>query len=147
MNALAGSPFPPEDGLPFLFKVLSAATPLSLQVHPTKDQAIIGFERENRLDIPIDAPERNYRDSNHKPEIMAALTPFTAMCGFRAVRETLAFLKALELPAISHVLDALEATEDYRDFTTELLSLDKATATAICGQLDGKITRARNNFV
>jgi len=56
--------------LPFLFKVLAADCPLSIQVHPNLEQAQAGFERENRLGIPLDAADRNYRDPNHKPEIL-----------------------------------------------------------------------------
>lgn len=69
--------------LPFLFKVLSAMTPLSIQAHPDKVQAEAGFLDENSRSVPLDAFDRNYRDDNHKPEIICALTPFTAMCGFR----------------------------------------------------------------
>ncbi|WP_024820117.1 mannose-6-phosphate isomerase, class I [Arthrobacter sp. 31Y] len=69
--------------LPFLTKFLAAAQPLSLQVHPSLDQAREGFARENAAGIPADAAERNYRDDNHKPEMIFALTPFKAMCGFR----------------------------------------------------------------
>ena len=69
--------------LPFLFKLLAAEKPLSVQAHPNKAQAVEGFERENRAGFAPDAPDRCYRDSNHKPEIICALTPFTGMCGFR----------------------------------------------------------------
>jgi len=69
--------------LPFLFKVLSAESPLSIQAHPNKIQAEIGFLDENTRNIPLDAFYRNYKDNNHKPEIICALTNFTAMCGFR----------------------------------------------------------------
>ena len=69
--------------LPFLFKVLAAAEPLSIQAHPTLAQAREGFARENEANIPVDAPDRNYRDDNHKPEIICALTPFWALNGFR----------------------------------------------------------------
>ena len=71
--------------LPYLFKVLAAAEPLSIQAHPSREQAREGFQRENRLGIPLDAPHRNYRDDNHKPEIICALTPFWALCGFRSL--------------------------------------------------------------
>jgi mannose-6-phosphate isomerase len=70
--------------LPYLFKVLAAAKPLSIQAHPGKTQAISGFEKENRLGIPIDAYNRNYKDDNHKPECICALTPFWALNGFRS---------------------------------------------------------------
>ncbi|MBI9087402.1 MAG: mannose-6-phosphate isomerase, class I [Desulfobacterales bacterium] len=72
-----------DNHLPYLFKVLAAAEPLSIQAHPSRQQAQEGFERENRAGIPMDAPHRNYRDSNHKPEIICALTRFWALCGFR----------------------------------------------------------------
>ena len=71
------------DSLPFLFKALSAGKPLSIQAHPSKRKARIGFERENLAGTPIDAPERNYRDPNHKPEMVVALTRFELICGFR----------------------------------------------------------------
>lgn len=69
--------------LPFLTKVLAAAKPLSLQVHPSLEQARAGFARENADGVPADAANRNYRDDNHKPEMIFALTPFDALCGFR----------------------------------------------------------------
>jgi mannose-6-phosphate isomerase len=69
--------------LPFLFKVLAVEKPLSIQAHPNKTQAKEGFERENKAGLPIEAPERNYKDTNHKPEIICALSPFTMMAGFR----------------------------------------------------------------
>ena len=72
-------------GLPFLFKVLAAAQPLSIQAHPSKAQAEEGFSRENILGIELRAAERNYKDPNHKPEIALALTPFWALCGFRPI--------------------------------------------------------------
>jgi mannose-6-phosphate isomerase len=82
--------------LPFLLKVLAANGPLSLQAHPTTAQAIEGFARENALGIPLDAPNRNYRDAGHKPELIFALSErFGALCGFRPVEATRALLSAL----------------------------------------------------
>ncbi|WP_323960819.1 mannose-6-phosphate isomerase, class I [Arthrobacter sp. JZ12] len=75
------------DRLPFLMKVLAAAAPLSLQAHPSPDQAAAGFERENAALVPQDAPHRNYRDAFAKPEMIFALTEFDALCGFRHPRE------------------------------------------------------------
>ncbi|MEO6116337.1 MAG: type I phosphomannose isomerase catalytic subunit, partial [Pseudolysinimonas sp.] len=75
--------------LPFLLKVLAAASNLSLQAHPTTAQAEAGFAAENAAGIPLDAPERNYKDAFHKPELIYALSdPFRALCGFRAVADT-----------------------------------------------------------
>lgn len=68
--------------LPFLLKVLDVKTALSLQVHPSKSDAEAGFQRENDLGIPLDSPRRNYRDDNHKPELMVALSEFWLLHGF-----------------------------------------------------------------
>lgn len=68
--------------LPFLFKVLDVEDMLSIQVHPTKIEAEKGFKRENELGIPLTAPHRNYKDDNHKPEIMVALSEFWLLHGF-----------------------------------------------------------------
>lgn len=79
--------------LPFLFKVLCAAQPLSIQVHPSKQAAEIGYARENAAGIPLDAAERNYKDANHKPELVYALTPFHAMNGFRTPEQLVGLLQ------------------------------------------------------
>ena len=82
--------------LPFLLKVLAAASPLSLQAHPTLEQARAGFTRENDLGIALDAPQRNYKDAFPKPELIYALSPtFDALCGFRPLGEVRAVLNAL----------------------------------------------------
>ena len=82
--------------LPFLLKVLAAASPLSLQAHPTLEQARAGFTRENDLGIALDAPQRNYKDAFPKPELIYALSPtFDALCGFRPLDEVRALLHAL----------------------------------------------------
>jgi mannose-6-phosphate isomerase len=82
--------------LPYLLKVLAADAPLSLQAHPSSEQAQEGFARENALGIPLTAPERNYKDSSHKPELIFVLSPvFEALCGFRAPAQSIAVLDAL----------------------------------------------------
>ncbi len=88
------------NALPYLFKVLAAARPLSIQAHPSKRQAIEGFSRENREGKSVDAPDRNYRDDNHKPEIICALTPFWGLNGFRSA----ATAADLLTPVCPHVL-------------------------------------------
>jgi len=71
--------------LPFLLKVLTASKPLSIQAHPSKRRAEHGFAREEAAGIPLGAPERNYKDANHKPETIVAITPFRGLCGFRPI--------------------------------------------------------------
>lgn len=74
--------------LPFLLKVLAAGAPLSLQAHPTTEQAAAGFARENAAGVPLTAPQRNYKDASAKPELIVAVSDsFEALCGFRAMAE------------------------------------------------------------
>lgn len=75
------------DDITFLFKLLAAAAPLSIQCHPDAVQAARGFAREEEAGIPREAAERTYRDAHHKPEILCALSPFKAMCGLRSDEE------------------------------------------------------------
>ena len=82
-------------GLPFLFKLLAAGKALSIQAHPNKLQAEEGFARENKAGLPLNSPARNYKDDNHKPEILMAITPFTAMSGFCQPAEIAARFKQL----------------------------------------------------
>ncbi len=81
--------------LPYLMKVLSAAQPLSLQAHPSRDQAEEGWARENRAGIALDSPERTYKDSWPKPELMIALDQFHSLSGFRDPHETAALFAGL----------------------------------------------------
>lgn len=93
--------------LPFLFKVLCADQPLSIQVHPNKQASEEGFARENAAGIPLDAAERNYKDPNHKPELVFALTPFLAMNAFREFSEIVSLLQPVSgaHTAIAHFLE------------------------------------------
>lgn len=95
--------------LPFLFKVLSANQALSIQVHPNKTQAEVGFLAEEEKQIPTDAFNRNYKDQNHKPELICALTPFVAMCGFRPAEEILSLVESLDLEFLEQVVDDLRS--------------------------------------
>lgn len=90
--------------LPFLFKVLAAGRPLSIQAHPDKSRAEEGYDREEKKGISIDAFERNYRDRNHKPEVICAITPFTAMCGFRSAEKIRAGFEKIDVPVVRHRL-------------------------------------------
>ena len=70
------------DSLPYLYKILDVRDMLSIQVHPSKENAVIGFNAEEKSGIPIDATNRNYKDKNHKPEVMVALSDFWLLHGF-----------------------------------------------------------------
>ena len=84
--------------LPFLLKILAVDLPLSLQTHPTRQQAQAGFDAEEEQGIPVDADHRSYRDRNHKPELICALEPFTAFCGFRPLSTAASLLESLGSP-------------------------------------------------
>ncbi|WP_010261024.1 mannose-6-phosphate isomerase, class I [Treponema primitia] len=125
--------------LPFLYKLLAAARPLSIQAHPNLAQAKAGWERENSLGIPPKAPNRNYKDPNHKPEIICALTPFTAMAGFREPGEIIKRLKTLHVARetslqVAPLISALEAPAReaaLRGFLAALFSLPAETRQAL----------------
>ena len=92
--------------LNFLFKVLSASQPLSLQVHPNNIQAKEGFERENAQHIPLDAPHRNYKDAYAKPEMVMALSPFKIIVGFRPLEDITNNLNLIQSDALKLILQS-----------------------------------------
>lgn len=93
--------------LPFLLKVLAASTPLSLQAHPSPEQARAGYEREEAGGPPLTAPARNYKDPYAKPELLCALGPFSALVGFRDLDATRRLLAALDAPSLAPLLRVL----------------------------------------
>jgi mannose-6-phosphate isomerase len=110
--------------LPYLLKVIAAETPLSLQVHPHVSRAEAGFDEEEAASVPLDAPERNFKDRNHKPELIYALSKFEALCGFRAPRraaELFAGLDARLAKELHGVLVAQPTVEGIRAAFTQLL--------------------------
>ncbi|MDX2015519.1 MAG: mannose-6-phosphate isomerase, class I [Myxococcaceae bacterium] len=115
--------------LPFLLKVLAAAQPLSLQAHPSRAQAQAGFARENAAGVPLTAPHRTYKDDNHKPELLCALTPFRALCGFRALDATRTLLRALEVDRLRPLLATLDA--GLAGFFQQVMTLPRPDATAL----------------
>ncbi|MFJ8996648.1 mannose-6-phosphate isomerase, class I [Streptomyces sp. NPDC102279] len=133
--------------LPFLLKLLAADAPLSLQVHPDLEQAREGYEDEESRGVPIDAPHRNYKDANHKPELICALTEFDGLCGFRAPEAAADFLAALDVDALKPYVDLLRAHPEeaaLREVLTAVLSADPddmahtvTEATAACARLGG----------
>ncbi|MFD8386795.1 mannose-6-phosphate isomerase, class I [Streptomyces sp. NPDC059679] len=114
--------------LPFLLKVLAAASPLSLQVHPDLAQAEAGFADEEARGVPVDAAHRNYKDANHKPELICALTPFDGLCGFRDADEAAGLLAALEVDSLKPYVDVLHAHPEshaLREVLTAVLTADR----------------------
>lgn len=115
--------------LPFLFKILSAATPLSIQAHPNKTQAATGFERENNQSVNLPTEKRNYKDPNHKPELVYAITKFKALNGFRGIREILTYFKRLNSKILNQDLGALNGTpESLKQFYSRLMRLKEDDA-------------------
>ncbi|MET9888269.1 mannose-6-phosphate isomerase, class I [Streptomyces sp. NPDC006430] len=115
--------------LPFLLKILAAGAPLSLQVHPDLEQARAGYADEERRGVPIDAAHRNYKDPNHKPEMICALTPFDGLCGFRPPAEAAALLAGLEVDSLKPYVDLLRAQPQeaaLREMLTAVLTADRA---------------------
>lgn len=108
--------------LPYLLKVLSAAAPLSIQVHATKQRAEEGFARENAAGIPLSAPNRNYRDDNHKPELIAGLTDFYGLRGFRPLAEIAQVMG--EVPELRRLDPSFRGTSsDLRALYAKLMNL------------------------
>jgi mannose-6-phosphate isomerase len=93
--------------LPFLMKLLAAAQPLSLQAHPSEAQARAGYDREEAAGVPLASPTRSYKDPHHKPELLCALTPFSALVGFRPPRDTARLFAALGVPDLARTTHAL----------------------------------------
>jgi mannose-6-phosphate isomerase len=93
--------------LPYLLKILAIDQPLSIQAHPSIEQAEAGFAAEEAAGVPIDAPDRLYRDRMHKPEMIVALTDVTALLGFRAPDEAAAILDELGIRELREDAEAL----------------------------------------
>jgi mannose-6-phosphate isomerase len=121
--------------LPFLFKILAAARPLSIQCHPNLEQARAGFASENAAGIPVDATNRNYRDANHKPELIVALEEFWALKGFRDPAEIRRLLQLAEVKSLSPLLQGLEGGGGLADFFRELMTLPEPIKAGALGEL------------
>ncbi|ENM5833959.1 mannose-6-phosphate isomerase, class I [Vibrio metoecus] len=112
--------------LPYLFKILAAENALSIQVHPNKQQAERGFAREEQLGIALTAAHRNYKDPNHKPELVYALTEYQAMNGFRTNQEILSYFIELAIDELQPLVKAFQANptaQGLSHFFSGLLSL------------------------
>ncbi|MFM6967846.1 MAG: mannose-6-phosphate isomerase, class I [Microbacteriaceae bacterium] len=144
-----------REPLPFLLKLLAVDIPLSLQVHPSLAAARAGFERENTAEIPIDSPSRNYKDANHKPEIIRAVTTFSALSGFRPQLERndiVAYLQGagvdgadgLAQALASGLRDAVDGIIRHEPFAGELAAaLADHVATTGVEHVDDAVNTAR----
>ena len=124
--------------LPFLLKALSAGGPLSIQAHPSKRKAEKGFARENIAGIPLDAPERNYRDPNHKPEMVVALTRFEGLFGFRPIPEIIENIKILAPDNHAQYVGRLEKNPGRVELSVlfySIISSDETDKYAILGRV------------
>lgn len=133
--------------LPFLLKVLAADEPLSLQAHPSAEQAAEGFAREEARGIPRGAPERNYVDPQHKPELICALTDLHALAGFRDAERTVAMLTALDVPELTPYRKLLAGQPDADGlralFTTWITLPQPAIDALLPPLLDGAVALLR----
>jgi mannose-6-phosphate isomerase len=123
--------------LPFLFKILAADKPLSIQVHPNREQAQAGFKREESLGIPLNALHRNYKDENHKPELLCALTSFQALKGFRKIEDILFLMDKVACSSLSNELaDLRKDPNEYglKRFFTALMQMDKRRQGLVVGE-------------
>ncbi|RWA19362.1 mannose-6-phosphate isomerase [Mycolicibacterium elephantis DSM 44368] len=136
------------NALPFLVKVLAADEPLSLQAHPSAEQAVEGFNREERAGIPISAPNRNYRDPSHKPEILVALGQFEALAGFRPGERTVELMRALGVSDLDPFINLLDAQSDADGlralFTTWITAPQPDIDVLVPAVLEGAINYVRS---
>ncbi|MGH9323967.1 MAG: mannose-6-phosphate isomerase, class I [Vicinamibacteria bacterium] len=126
--------------LPFLIKVLSAARPLSVQAHPSEEQARAGFLREEEALIPRDAQNRSYRDPRGKPELLAALSDFYAFVGFRPLEEIAAILE--EVPELRRLGRSFRPSrEALRDLYRNITELPQNEVDAILAPILVRLKR------
>ena len=134
--------------LPFLLKVLAAAEPLSIQAHPDHEQARRGWARENAEGVPVDASHRNYRDPNHKPELVCALSAFTALKGFRPLEEVVRNLEPVARPEFGPELGRVARDQTplaLRALFARLMTLDPEEQAPLLKRATGEATRRRRS--
>ncbi len=134
-------------GLPFLLKVQDVREILSIQVHPSKSEAAKGYDREDAEGIPLNAPNRNYKDKNHKPEMLVALSEFWLLHGFRSLEDIEKVLQ--EVPEFN-ILSPLFKREGLKSLFQFVMEMDQQTVNAVLTNLikrnirqmqDGELTK------
>ena len=126
-------------GLPYLFKVLDVKDMLSIQVHPAKEYAKVAFEKEEASGTALNAPNRNYKDKNHKPEIMLAMSEFWLLHGFKSEAK---ILETLENIAEFQVLVPLYKSEGIKGLYQFLMEMEQAQVDSL---LSTVVKRALRN--
>ncbi len=136
------------DALPFLVKVLAADEPLSLQAHPSAEQAMEGFQREDGAGVPVTSPVRNYRDRSHKPELLVALSDFQALAGFRPAARSVVFMRSLGVPELDPYIGLLTDRSDAAGlralFTTWITAPQSDIDALIPAVLEGAVAYIRS---
>lgn len=129
--------------LPFLFKVLDVAGMLSIQAHPNKSQAEEGFKKENRLGIPLTARNRNFKDDNHKPELMVAVTEFWLLHGFKSAE---AINELLQSHPEFQVLQPVFAENSLYDLYKQVMSMPQAEVDTILEPFMNRISAQSTSY-
>ncbi|WP_129667434.1 mannose-6-phosphate isomerase, class I [Phytoactinopolyspora endophytica] len=130
--------------LPYLLKILAIERPLSIQVHPTIEQAQQGYAAEDAAGVALDSPKRSYRDRNHKPEMVVALTEFEALMGFRDPRELVWLFEEIERAEFDDAAAMLKRDDGLRELVTTWLNLPEAEAQRLVSALI-EVARARQD--
>jgi mannose-6-phosphate isomerase len=128
--------------LPFLLKVMDVREMLSIQVHPTKSEAEIGFARENAMGIPLDSPERNYKDNNHKPELAVALSDLWLLYGFRPKDQLQEVLN--QVPEF-HTLKPVFASRGYFGLYKYVMEMPQELVNALLNTLVERVLQKYNS--
>jgi mannose-6-phosphate isomerase len=138
--------------LPYLLKILDVKDMLSIQVHPSKSYAEQAFIEENKKGIPLNAPDRNYKDDNHKPELMLALSDFWLLHGFKPAALLTQTLR--QAPELSF-LEALFVKEGYAGLYRAVMEMEQLKVNAVLGPLldrispdyrEGRLSKDREDF-
>lgn len=128
--------------LSYLLKVLDVRQMLSIQVHPSRQAAEISFQEENKKNIPVNAPHRNYKDPNHKPESMVALSDFWLLHGFKKPED---LIKILDAKSELFFLKEIFVTSGYKTMYEEVMLMNQTKVNEILHPLIQKIIPLYNN--
>jgi mannose-6-phosphate isomerase len=138
--------------LPYLFKVMDVEKMLSIQVHPTKQAAEEKFNEENERGVALDAPDRNFKDDNHKPELLSPLSDFYLLHGFKPAEQLVHILQ--HTPELNFLINEFRSS-DYRRIYTKVMTLPQAevnrTLTPLLDRIiplykEGRLTRSDEHF-